>query len=637
MNSNLDKKTSSPEPETINESNNNPPIKKNAFVHKLYSMLSDEKLSHLIWWNENSGAKNTFSLLPGKEFSKILSNYFKHGNVASFVRQLHMYGFHKVNDNNSDNSIWEFKHSSGKFRKDDEESLVHIKRRSSANPTKGSYLSMNVSPAPVPPPNSAYPMMGYQPVIPWNYPVQHQAHAHAQAQAQHPHVQPQHQHQSPPPQPYYPEYPYYYNEYGAVPMIPYNVSYPIPYSYVPYNVGPQGPVPQSHPHVLGPPPSHVPPPGSIPPGPPPSHMPLGPVPGPVPPPQRPQSQSQEQAQPPSQAHPQGPTPQVKDPPRANSDPNMVPVPEQRPPLDHRPMSQPRPVRPTTIRSPSVRSPQLPYHRPSNTLPHTVRNASSSLPPGNTGSIQQYKPLQFRKIWDNHGEARPRNPSLLCDPLAPAPTSNNTSTSNVNTPTHSQPLQPIYSPILEQPRSAGLLFSSVTSTSAIPPISKTSQNSFSAPNSNPSSLSGPSNPQNSKSNSVTSLTHHPPPIGHSLPGTNTREFPRSLPRTSTDERPRPSYFDDRFRPSLIEIYKFHDSISTNTSIFSNGSSISSFSSQRDSIGLLPGRSLTPPPITSKPTVGSPVPRSQSSDNSPVNKVTINSLLKEKEEPKRRKLE
>lgn len=116
-----------------------PSLKKNAFVHKLYSMLSDSKMSHLIWWTENS-ENNTFSLNPGKEFANSLTRYFKHGNVASFVRQLHMYGFHKVSDPNhssnssdEDHTIWEFKHLSGKFKKDDESSLVYIKRRSSSN------------------------------------------------------------------------------------------------------------------------------------------------------------------------------------------------------------------------------------------------------------------------------------------------------------------------------------------------------------------------------------------------------------------------------------------------------------------------------------------------------------------------
>lgn len=108
------------------------PVKRNAFVHKLYDMLNNQRIAHLIWW-ANTPEANTFLLCPNKEFAEALSNYFKHENVASFVRQLHMYGFHKVSDpvlsGDKDTAVWEFRHLSGKFRKNDEASLVFIKRR----------------------------------------------------------------------------------------------------------------------------------------------------------------------------------------------------------------------------------------------------------------------------------------------------------------------------------------------------------------------------------------------------------------------------------------------------------------------------------------------------------------------------
>lgn len=113
-------------------------VKNNAFVSKLYTMLRDPKLLHLIWWTDSED-ENIFALYPDKEFAQALTGYFKHGNVASFVRQLHMYGFHKVSDPNISQldkdcqQIWEFKHSLGKFKKNDEDSLIHIKRRSTSN------------------------------------------------------------------------------------------------------------------------------------------------------------------------------------------------------------------------------------------------------------------------------------------------------------------------------------------------------------------------------------------------------------------------------------------------------------------------------------------------------------------------
>lgn len=102
------------------------------FIHKLYNMLEDDDLKHLIWW---SATNESFMITPGEEFSKALAQYFKHTNVASFVRQLNMYGFHKVSDgtttDNSEVTTWEFRHSSGSFRKGDIDSLKSIKRRSS--------------------------------------------------------------------------------------------------------------------------------------------------------------------------------------------------------------------------------------------------------------------------------------------------------------------------------------------------------------------------------------------------------------------------------------------------------------------------------------------------------------------------
>lgn len=118
------------------------------FIHKLFDMLEDRSLAHLIWW---SPTQDSFFLYPGEEFSNVLAQYFKHTNIASFIRQLNMYGFHKVNDNfqNDDKHAsdahdqgggaqqqphqtrWEFRHSANHFRKGDVESLSLIKRKSS--------------------------------------------------------------------------------------------------------------------------------------------------------------------------------------------------------------------------------------------------------------------------------------------------------------------------------------------------------------------------------------------------------------------------------------------------------------------------------------------------------------------------
>lgn len=300
------------------------PVKKNAFVHKLYSMLNDPKLTHLIWWTRNDES-NTFALYPGKEFATALTGYFKHGNVASFVRQLHMYGFHKVLDPQSappadvagdpkdQPPVWEFKHSSGKFKKNDESLLVYIKRRSSSNSLRNS---------------SGYADHDANMLIPTSTPSPGLFEA--------PHPGPGYMFAPQSQQPYVVHGgPVYYH--------------PVP-PYVAHGGAPYGPQPPIYHYTSNP----VAVDGF--------HGPPGPVSGP---------ESEE---------------------TRHFDPIMAP----RSHLD--PQNRPR----------------TPTGAPNKLLLAT---------PGPPSAVhaQHYTPnLQFRKIWENSSHARPRNPSLKFDPLAPAP-------------------------------------------------------------------------------------------------------------------------------------------------------------------------------------------------------------------------
>ncbi|KAI9752904.1 MAG: hypoxanthine-guanine phosphoribosyltransferase [Chaenotheca gracillima] len=109
-----------------------PKVVQAAFIHKLYNMLEDSSIQHLISWSANN---ESFVMSPSNEFSKVLAQYFKHTNVSSFVRQLNMYGFHKVSDvfhtGSPESTLWEFKHGNGNFKKGDLMGLREIKRRAS--------------------------------------------------------------------------------------------------------------------------------------------------------------------------------------------------------------------------------------------------------------------------------------------------------------------------------------------------------------------------------------------------------------------------------------------------------------------------------------------------------------------------
>lgn len=113
-------------------SSQQPKVVQTAFIHKLYNMLEDLSIQNLISWSNNN---ESFVMSPSAEFSKVLAQYFKHTNISSFVRQLNMYGFHKVSDvfhtGSPDSALWEFKHGNGNFRRGDLAGLREIKRRAS--------------------------------------------------------------------------------------------------------------------------------------------------------------------------------------------------------------------------------------------------------------------------------------------------------------------------------------------------------------------------------------------------------------------------------------------------------------------------------------------------------------------------
>ncbi|PRT56978.1 Heat shock transcription factor [Wickerhamiella sorbophila] len=100
-----------------------------AFVSKLWKMVNDPKNGEYIRWMPDG---KSIQVVNREAFEKnVLPKHFKHSNFSSFVRQLNMYGWHKVQDVNSgsmhsNDEHWQFQ--SPNFIKDREDLLDNIVR-----------------------------------------------------------------------------------------------------------------------------------------------------------------------------------------------------------------------------------------------------------------------------------------------------------------------------------------------------------------------------------------------------------------------------------------------------------------------------------------------------------------------------
>lgn len=104
-----------------------------AFVGKLWNMVNDPTNANHIRWTPDG---QSFEVFHREQFEKeVLPRYFKHSNFSSFVRQLNMYGWHKVQDVSSgtmhtDEEIWQFQ--SPYFIRGREDLLDNIVRNKSS-------------------------------------------------------------------------------------------------------------------------------------------------------------------------------------------------------------------------------------------------------------------------------------------------------------------------------------------------------------------------------------------------------------------------------------------------------------------------------------------------------------------------
>ncbi|EKM82280.1 hypothetical protein AGABI1DRAFT_52375, partial [Agaricus bisporus var. burnettii JB137-S8] len=105
-------------------------------------MVNDDKDRDLICWSD---AGDSFFVLDHERFAReVLGHWFKHQRFSSFVRQLNMYGFHKIPHlqqgvlrSDSDTEYWNFSHPN--FRRDQPDllCLIQRKKQSTAAPQDG--------------------------------------------------------------------------------------------------------------------------------------------------------------------------------------------------------------------------------------------------------------------------------------------------------------------------------------------------------------------------------------------------------------------------------------------------------------------------------------------------------------------
>ncbi|XP_062569024.1 heat shock factor protein-like isoform X2 [Saccostrea cucullata] len=100
-----------------------------AFLTKLWTLVENPTCDDLICWDASGKSFHVFD--QGRFAKEILPLYFKHSNIASFIRQLNMYGFRKVTNIEqglkSEKDDLEFHHPY--FQRGQEHLLEHIKRK----------------------------------------------------------------------------------------------------------------------------------------------------------------------------------------------------------------------------------------------------------------------------------------------------------------------------------------------------------------------------------------------------------------------------------------------------------------------------------------------------------------------------
>ncbi|KAI9440183.1 hypothetical protein BJY52DRAFT_1129190 [Lactarius psammicola] len=104
------------------------------FVQKLYELVNAPSTDELIRWSDTG---DSFFVFEHERFANdVLPRFFKHRNFSSFVRQLNMYGFHKIPHlqqgvlkSDTETEFWNFEHPN--FHRGQPDLLCLVTRKNS--------------------------------------------------------------------------------------------------------------------------------------------------------------------------------------------------------------------------------------------------------------------------------------------------------------------------------------------------------------------------------------------------------------------------------------------------------------------------------------------------------------------------
>eukprot|EP01136_Pigoraptor_vietnamica_P017715 Opistho-1_new@63265 len=100
-----------------------------AFLQKLLKMVEDQECADVIGWSPMGDSILVYD--PDALARNVLPRFFKHNNFSSFVRQLNMYGFHKVinpaHPGAPENTDWEFQNPN--FVRNRLDLLANVRRK----------------------------------------------------------------------------------------------------------------------------------------------------------------------------------------------------------------------------------------------------------------------------------------------------------------------------------------------------------------------------------------------------------------------------------------------------------------------------------------------------------------------------